>query len=176
MKGIVSRETITTATVSNDTRQQALFTGEIQPGIPNSESSQVSERIEADKRSHDSARQKKSRKKAKDQRLIQAVVTQTGFYNHQLTRRVYVHYDSNIWDSTAYNRDYYQEAAKVIFTGYVPTLRDFLLLLVVRISNQKASSTLPLINYLTKPNHLPNHYFCQAMDEMGISSMRDEAR
>lgn len=130
--------------------QSTLFGGEVQPGEPDYQSIDIPGRDGADKREHDRARQAKTRKKAKNPWLIEAVVEQTGFHSFYLSHRVQIHYHSNIWDTPSYPWGYYQEAAQVLFNGYVPSFRELCLLLVVRISNTTGGTPLPLINYLTR--------------------------
>lgn len=139
----------------NDNREgETISTGSerlhIQQGLPDCESPEVTRRNKDDKREYNRKRQALLREKRKSPRLIKAVVETFGFYGFYKSSIVYIDYYSHIWDTSSYNREYYQEASKVLFTGYVPTFRDILILLVVRISNQDAKSALPSINYLTR--------------------------
>lgn len=167
---------VETSNISLDTRQSALFGGEVQSGKSNSEGENLPGRNRDSEREYNRARQVKARKKAKDKRLIEALVEQIGFYGFYKSHRVQVHYDSNIWDSPTYGRAYYQEAAKMLFTGYAPTLWEFLLLLVVRISNETGRAPFPLINYLTLTYPRSTSHLWTDMGKVGIPANGNDAR
>lgn len=144
-----------TATVSNDTWQPALFPGEVQPRESDRESDNLPRGDRAKEKEYARARKRKQRQKETNPRLIEAFVVQTGFYSFYKSSHVYVNSDSHIWDSPAYGRHYNQEAIRWIFAGYVPTLWEVFILMVVGVSNQeKKRATLPLINYLTSTEGL----------------------
>lgn len=141
---------VETSPLSIGSWQSTLFDGSVQSGEPNNESANLPGGDRANQREYNRARQAKARKKAKNPWLIEAVVEQTGFYSFYQSHRVQVHYHSNIWDTPSYPWGYYQEAAQVLFNGYVPSFRELCLLLVVRISNTTGGTPLPLVNYLTR--------------------------
>lgn len=167
---------VETPNISLDTWQSTLFGGKVQPGKPNSEGENLPGGNRDSEREYHRARQVKARKKAKNKRLIQAFVEQTGFYGFYQSHRIQVHYDSHVWDSPTYGRAYYQEAAKVLFAGYIPTIRDILLLLVVRISNATGRAPLPFVNYLTTTYTRGLEEVRGYMGKMGVLERGDATR
>lgn len=121
-----------------------------QYGLPYIWNTEIPGRDKGLKREYNRRRQALLREKRQNKRAIATCAETFGFYGFYKSSTIHFDCNAHIWDPCSYNRDYYQEAFKVIFGGYVPSIWEIRLLVVVGVSIKDPKSALPSIAYVTR--------------------------